>query len=196
MGACHLLCLLRFPPACLDVAGMLTQERIPAFLDKWIQSHIAAGTNLTTGSKPIMFEEFGKKLEPAQQTEFMIEQLRDPVYTSTYASVESAINANQPIAGSMFWKMSIPVFNRQDPRGEFTVQHSLSGMSCTPLLLRCWCAVSTRGVAVEHRRQHRWPFAHYRAVSRDTHVMRCADCVLPSALLLCVSCRSLWCVRV
>lgn len=104
---------------CLRPTGMLTQERIPAFLDKWIQSHIAAGSNLTTGSKPIMFEEFGKKLEPAQQTSFMIEQLRDPVYTSTYASVESAINANQPIAGSMFWKMSIPVFDRQDPRGKF-----------------------------------------------------------------------------
>lgn len=106
--------------SCLSchLTGMLTQERIPAFLDKWIQSHIAAGTNLTTGSKPIMFEEFGKKLEPKEQTSFMIEQLRDPVYTSTYASVESAINANQPIAGSMFWKMSIPVFDRQDPRGE------------------------------------------------------------------------------
>ncbi len=97
---------------------MLTQERIPAFLDKWIQSHIAAGSNLTTGSKPIMFEEFGKKLDPAQQTAYMIEQLRDPVYTSTYASVENAINANQPIAGSMFWKLAIGVFDRQDPRGE------------------------------------------------------------------------------
>jgi hypothetical protein len=73
---------------------------------------------MTTGSKPIMFEEFGKKLEPAQQTSFMIEQLRDPIYTSTYASVEAAINANQPIAGSMFWKLAIPVFDRQDPRGE------------------------------------------------------------------------------
>lgn len=97
---------------------MLAQERIPAFLDKWIQSHIAAGTNLSTGSKPIMFEEFGKKLEPAQQNAAFIEQLRDPVYTSTYASVENAINANQPIAGSMFWKLAIPVFDRQDGRGE------------------------------------------------------------------------------
>lgn len=97
---------------------MLTQERIPAFLDKWIQSHIAAGRNLSTGAKPVMFEEFGKKLEPAQQTAVMIERLRDPVYSSTYASVENAINANQPIAGSMFWKLAIPVFDRQDPRGE------------------------------------------------------------------------------
>lgn len=126
---------------------MLTAERIPAFLDKWIQSHIAAGTNLTTGFKPIMFEEFGKKLEPAQQTSFMIEQLRDPVYTSTYASVESAINANQPIAGSMFWKMSIPVFDRQDPRGESPLQHSQLCLSCTHLLQGVLLLVNVKGSA-------------------------------------------------
>jgi hypothetical protein len=70
-------------------------------------------------AKPVMFEEFGKKLDPAQQTTAAIERLRDPVYSSTYASVENAINANQPIAGSMFWKLAIPVFDRQDPRGEW-----------------------------------------------------------------------------
>jgi hypothetical protein len=37
---------------------MLTQEGIPAFLAKWIQSHIAAAANLTTGIKPVLFEVF------------------------------------------------------------------------------------------------------------------------------------------
>lgn len=110
-----LCCLLTVP--CRALYCCSQQERIPAFLDKWIQSHISAGAKLSTGAKPIMFEEFGKKLDPAQQTGYMIEQLRDPVYTSTYASVENAINANQPIAGSMFWKLAIPVFDRQEPRG-------------------------------------------------------------------------------
>jgi hypothetical protein len=45
-------------------------------------------------------------------------QLRDPIYASTYASVEKAITGDQPIAGSLFWKWAIPVFNKQDPRGE------------------------------------------------------------------------------
>jgi hypothetical protein len=126
---------------------MLSQERIPAFLDKWIQSHIAAGANLTTGSKPIMFEEFGKKLEPAQQTAFMIEQLRDPVYTSTYASVEKAINASQPIAGSMFWKLAIGVFDRQDPRGK-------CALAVSPASHRAWqfCTVAQRTAACSTER--------------------------------------------
>lgn len=78
-----------------------------------MQSHIAAGANLSVGAKPIMFEEFGKKLNSDQQTEWMIQQLRDPIYQSTYASVEKAIDNKQPIAGSMFWKLAIPVFNGQ-----------------------------------------------------------------------------------
>lgn len=103
---------------CLLSAGMLSQEEIPAFLDKWIQSHIAAGANLSTGSRPIMFEAFGKKLEPANQTSLMIAQLRDPVYNSTYVSVENATNTNQSIVGSMFWKLAVGVFDGQDARGE------------------------------------------------------------------------------
>lgn len=47
-------------------------------------------------------------------------QLRDPIYASTYDSVEKAIQNGQPIAGSLFWKWAIPVFDKQDPRGELT----------------------------------------------------------------------------
>jgi hypothetical protein len=46
------------------------------------------------------------------------QQRRDAIYKAAYASVEMAVNDNQPIAGSMFWKLAIPVFNQQNPRGE------------------------------------------------------------------------------
>eukprot|EP00879_Flechtneria_rotunda_P001870 GHRR01002041.1.p1 GENE.GHRR01002041.1~~GHRR01002041.1.p1 ORF type:complete len:609 (+),score=135.21 GHRR01002041.1:246-2072(+) len=102
---------------------MLPQDKIPAFLDRWVQSHMAAGAKLSVGSKPVMFEEFGKKLDANQQTESLIQQLRDPIYQSTYASVEKAIDAGQPIAGSMFWKLAIPVFDGQDARGPYGVEN-------------------------------------------------------------------------
>lgn len=35
--------------------------------------------------------------------------------------MEKAIGAGQPIAGSLFWKWAIPVFQKQDPRGPYGV---------------------------------------------------------------------------
>ncbi|GBF87864.1 mannan endo-1,4-beta-mannosidase [Raphidocelis subcapitata] len=99
----------------------IPQEKVAAFLDKWVQTHIAAASKNLKVSKPVMFEEFGKKLDNKEQTADGIRQLRDPIYASTYDSIEKAITANQPIAGSLFWKWAIPVFNRQDPRGPYGV---------------------------------------------------------------------------
>jgi hypothetical protein len=66
-----------------------------------------------------MFEEFGKKLTADQQGQAdLISNLRDPVYNSVYSSVQRAIDRDQPIAGSMFWKLAIPVFEGQNYRGE------------------------------------------------------------------------------
>jgi mannan endo-1,4-beta-mannosidase len=95
----------------------IPQEKVASFLDKWVQTHIAAASKNLKVSKPVMFEEFGKKLDNKEQTADGIRQLRDPIYASTYDSIEKAITASQPIAGSLFWKWAIPVFNRQDPRG-------------------------------------------------------------------------------
>ncbi|KIZ05301.1 Mannan endo-1,4-beta-mannosidase 2 [Monoraphidium neglectum] len=96
-------------------------EKTSAFLDKWVQSHIGAASKRLKTPKPVLFEEFGKKLDANQQTADGIRQLRDPIYASTYASVEKAITGDQPIAGSLFWKWAIPVFNKQDPRGPYGV---------------------------------------------------------------------------
>jgi mannan endo-1,4-beta-mannosidase len=88
------------------------------FLRNWINSHITAGKQLA-GGKPIMFEEFGKKLTEDQQGYAnMILNLRDPIYQSVYDYTQTAINNGDGIAGSLFWKLSIPVFQGQNWRGE------------------------------------------------------------------------------
>jgi hypothetical protein len=91
-------------------------------------SRLPASPHAHCSHSPARPQEFGKKLDKDQQTDWMIEQLRDPIYQSTYASVEKAIDAQQPIAGSMFWKLAIPVFNRQDARGPYGVGNSDSTM--------------------------------------------------------------------
>jgi len=100
---------------------MIPQEKTPDFLDGWVQSHITTSVNNLNVSKPVLFEEFGKKLDPDQQSAEQIAALRDPIYRSTYASVERAIDRKEPIAGSLFWKWAIPVFDRQELRGPYGV---------------------------------------------------------------------------
>jgi hypothetical protein len=171
----------RLPPRFPDPAppprppAAAAQETVAPFLDKWVQSHIGAASKRLKRAKPVLFEEFGKKLDASQQTADGIRQasgdsrravawrgvvlrgldsvaagrpaaallcarvprappataltrpsptphrktpqLRDPIYSSTYDSVERAIQGGQPIAGSLFWKWAIPVFDKQDPRG-------------------------------------------------------------------------------
>lgn len=34
--------------------------------------------------------------------------MRDPVYRSTYASIEQAVEDNEPLLGSMYWKWAFP----------------------------------------------------------------------------------------
>jgi len=96
---------------------LIPQEKTAGFLEKWVQSHIAAASKNLKVQKPVLFEEFGKKLDSNQQTAEGIRALRDPIYASTYDNVEKAIGNGQPIAGSLFWKWAIPVFKKQDPRG-------------------------------------------------------------------------------
>lgn len=100
---------------------LIPQEKTPDFLDGWVQSHITASVNNLNVSKPVLFEEFGKRLDPDQQSPEQIAALRDPIYRSTYASVERAIDRKEPIAGSLYWKWAIPVFDRQELRGPYGV---------------------------------------------------------------------------
>eukprot|EP00877_Chromochloris_zofingiensis_P009295 jgi/Chrzof1/4619/Cz14g20070.t1 len=100
---------------------LIKQDATAAFLDKWVQSHIAVATTALSVKKPVLFEEFGKRLADDEQTDDEIARLRDPIYNSTYASVQRAIDMGLPIAGSLFWKWAIPVFQQQALRGPYGV---------------------------------------------------------------------------
>jgi hypothetical protein len=53
------------------------------------------------------FEEFGKRLENDNPND--VAELRDPVFKSTYEAIEAAVEANEPLLGSMYWKWAFPI---------------------------------------------------------------------------------------
>jgi hypothetical protein len=75
--------------------------------------------------KPLLFEEFGKKLQinPADSD---VSTLRDPVYEASYNAVEQAIEANRPLLGSLYWKWAVP----NADKGPYDVEkeHSTMGV--------------------------------------------------------------------
>ena len=73
------------------------------FLREWLNSHLEAAEAI---GKPLLFEEFGKRLDNANAD--TISRLRDPVYTATYDAVQQALEARRPLLGSLFWKWSVP----------------------------------------------------------------------------------------
>jgi hypothetical protein len=66
-----------------------------------VQSHINASTTNLATPKPVLFEEFGKKLNEDQQNAGDIALLRDPIYESTYKSVQKAID--EGMVGGGWW---------------------------------------------------------------------------------------------
>lgn len=88
-----LLCLTHSP-----------NERQGSFLKDWLDSHLSAAETI---SKPLLFEEFGKKLKDGSNQDD-ISRLRDPVYDASYKAVESAVEANRPLLGSLYWKWAVP----------------------------------------------------------------------------------------
>lgn len=73
------------------------------FLKQWLQSHLDAAKAI---GKPLLFEEFGKRLESDSAGD--VANLRDPVYRATYAAIEDAVEASEPLLGSMYWKWAFP----------------------------------------------------------------------------------------
>eukprot|EP00803_Ostreobium_quekettii_P003958 evm.model.scf_299.3 EVM.evm.TU.scf_299.3 scf_299:18512-30111(+) len=90
------------------------------FETRWLNAHIeAAATQL---GKPVLLEEFGKKLEgDRQDSKAEIQRVRDPVYNATYAVVEDALKEQSPMAGSLFWRWNMPLF-RGKGRGPYGVR--------------------------------------------------------------------------
>jgi mannan endo-1,4-beta-mannosidase len=85
-------------------------ERQGQFTADWLQSHLQAAKTI---NKPLLFEEFGKKLnDPNNAAD--IQKLRDPVYQAAYTAVENAIQTGEPLLGSMYWKWDTPTL----PKGK------------------------------------------------------------------------------
>lgn len=64
--------------------------------------------------KPVLVEEFGKKLLPHRHNPSSIRVLRDPVFKATFNLLENLIADGRAIGGSMFWKWDLPMFHGSD----------------------------------------------------------------------------------
>eukprot|EP01025_Chloroclados_australasicus_P053574 TRINITY_DN6319_c0_g1_i1.p2 TRINITY_DN6319_c0_g1~~TRINITY_DN6319_c0_g1_i1.p2 ORF type:complete len:561 (-),score=32.64 TRINITY_DN6319_c0_g1_i1:264-1946(-) len=78
------------------------------FQRDWILEHVVdAEINLR---KPVLIEEFGRRLFPQAQHAQGIREQRDPAYLNIYNIVENAIRQGRPISGSLFWRLFYPTY--------------------------------------------------------------------------------------
>jgi hypothetical protein len=78
------------------------------FLLDWLRSHVdETGANV---KKPLL-EEFGKRLDNSEYTPEVIAKKRDHVFQTTYSEVWKNIEARTGIAGSLFWRWNLPMFD-------------------------------------------------------------------------------------
>jgi mannan endo-1,4-beta-mannosidase len=68
------------------------------FLAEWLQAHLQAAK---AAGKPLLFEEFGKKLEGGDGD---IGAQRDPIFRAAYKAIEDAIEDSEPLLGSLYWQ--------------------------------------------------------------------------------------------
>jgi len=55
----------------------------------WLEAHMAAAESRL--GKPLLLEEFGKRLAPGEASDEAITRLRDPVYQTSFAAVAKSI---------------------------------------------------------------------------------------------------------
>lgn len=106
-------------------AGFIPNENQGSFLRSWLDSHLQAAQTI---NKPLLFEEFGKKLDPGAGPD-VISKLRDPVYAASYEAVESAVENDKPLLGSLYWKWAVPGLEKGEWRegaGSSTARHGFS----------------------------------------------------------------------
>lgn len=90
----------------------------PEFYHDWIESHVNASSTLI--GKPLLIEEFGKKLEKGDEAiSDKVAAIRDPVYNLTYRLVKEHIQENTSgrLVGSLFWRYHIPTY-KNHPRSK------------------------------------------------------------------------------
>jgi hypothetical protein len=92
------------PPATSHLCDRSKDEEQGSFLKSWLDSHLSAAETI---NKPLLFEEFGKKLD-GNAAPGVIAAKRDPVYQASYEAVEAAVESDRPLLGSLYWKWAVP----------------------------------------------------------------------------------------
>lgn len=86
------------------------------FQSNWIKTHAQVSTNVL--EKPLILEEFGKKLpHDAQDSESDIGQTRDPLYARTLELVANEIVNHKSVGGALFWRLHLSTYEGRG-RGE------------------------------------------------------------------------------
>lgn len=87
-----------------------------AFMEHWLEEHAKDAAQL---GKPLLLEEFGKKLNNLPATDQEILQVKDPVFKSVYSSIERSLANGGPLQGSLAWEMAFRIYEEspQSPYG-------------------------------------------------------------------------------
>jgi hypothetical protein len=132
------------------VASCSPDERQGSFLKEWLDSHLAAAETI---NKPLLFEEFGKKLSPGADPD-TITKLRDPVYEASYQAVEAAVESDRPLLGSLYWKWAVPGLEKGEWAAGGEIQVVCRNMGYEQPARLCGCVVYVIGSAGRHVGKH------------------------------------------
>ncbi|CAK0746787.1 hypothetical protein CVIRNUC_001718 [Coccomyxa viridis] len=108
-------------PAAIDFATMHTwpdnwDRNDFAYQKEWMDAHMDDAEKRL--GKPVLLEEFGKRLIKGKDNELFekaIDQLRNPVFQTTYRVVVDAIQSGRPLRGVLFWRWDMQVYAGTDP---------------------------------------------------------------------------------
>ncbi|BDA41827.1 Mannan endo-1,4-beta-mannosidase 4 [Coccomyxa sp. Obi] len=92
------------------------QRTEAAYQKEWMEAHM--GQAETTLGKPVLLEEFGKRLIKGTDSQLFqdaIDHLRNPVFDTTYTLVTAAIQSGRPLRGVLFWRWDLQVYAGMAP---------------------------------------------------------------------------------
>lgn len=82
-------------------------EKAKEFMANWINYHKRKSEEL---KKPLVLEEFGRKLEPSPADPNQIASVRDPIMNLVYRRVESSLANAETLQGSLLWELNFKVY--------------------------------------------------------------------------------------
>ncbi|KAK2079426.1 hypothetical protein QBZ16_003118 [Prototheca wickerhamii] len=109
--------------ASLDFATIHTwpdhwQTPNETFVAEWVRDHVrSAGERL---AKPLLVEEFGKKVPAATRDAAAVAAARDPVFATVYREAERLLVADSALGGTLFWRWGFDAWDAAE-RGDYGV---------------------------------------------------------------------------